>query len=76
MTGNRAGDMMYELICDRDKSQIVRRSVLKTGFETFDDVSAQALMALEFDLPEQPSSPTDSNDGLPNQTDPASDIPF
>jgi hypothetical protein len=76
MTGARAGDMMYELICDRDKSQIVRRSVLKTGFETFDDVSAQALMALEFDLPEQPSNPTDSNDGLPNQTDPASDIPF
>ena len=77
MTGARAGDTMYELIVNREKSQILERSPIKTGFEDFDKTGADALMALEFDIPELPNANPEA--GLTDHTQPESaedEIPF
>lgn len=80
MTGARAGDSMYELICNREKSKILQKSPIKTGFEDFDTNASDALMALEFNVPnEPPSNPSNPEDGLDDHTDPNSSedsIPF
>jgi hypothetical protein len=80
MTGARAGDTMYELIANREKSNIVSRNLIKTGFEDYNADNAEALMALEFDVPDQPASnPANAEAGLSDHTDPNSandDIPF
>ena len=77
MTGARLGDTMYELIANRERSSIIDRKPLTTGFENYDTTGADALMALEFDVPDQPAS--NPEDGLSDHVDPNSaedDIPF
>jgi hypothetical protein len=49
MTGASAGQVMYELIGVRDKCTILDRLPVKTGFESYNEQAAEALMALEFD---------------------------
>ena len=78
MTGARAGDSMYELICNREKSSILKRNAIKTGFESYDQIGSDALMALEFDLPDQKAL-SNTEDSLSDHTDPNStedQIPF
>lgn len=77
MTGARTGDSMYELIVNREKSQILKRSPIKTGFESYNQIESDALMALEFDLPIQAAS--NPEDGLDDHVNPDSaddQIPF
>jgi hypothetical protein len=79
MTGARAGDTMYELIANRELSSIVERRQISSGFENFDESNAEALMALEFDIPAEASNPTGAESGLSDHTDPNSagdNIPF
>lgn len=76
MTGARAGDVMYELIVNRERSSILHQTPIKTGFENFNQSDADALMALEFELPDLASAVANSED-LDNHTSPAEDdIPF
>jgi hypothetical protein len=74
MTGARAGDTMYELIANRELSSIVDRRQVSTGFEEYDESNAEALMALEFDIPEPAAAESNLSDHV--VTDPADDIPF
>lgn len=80
MTGARAGDTMYELIANREKSNILKRTLIKTGFEDYNATNAEALMALEFDIPDQPATnAAGAEDGLGDHTNPNSaddNIPF
>ena len=80
MTGARAGDVMYELIANRELSSITDRQPLQTGFENYNAAGAEALMALEFDIPDTPAAnPAGAEAGLSDHTDPNSaedNIPF
>ena len=75
MTGANSGDTMYELIGNRETSKIVNAVPIRTGFENYDDSAAQALYALEFDVPAEASSMPDANLEDHTKSDP-DDIPF
>lgn len=76
MTGARIGDTMYELIANRELSSILKAEPIKTGFEDFDEAGAEALMALEFDIPPTADSSGAQTD-LDTHANPVTDdIPF
>jgi hypothetical protein len=77
MTGANAGQTMYEIIANRELSKIVNAVQITTGFDQFDDKKADALMALEFDVPQEATG--NAEDGLDDHMNPnpADDnIPF
>jgi len=78
MTGARAGDTMYELIANRELSSIVERRQISNGFEDYDESGAEALMALEFDIPAEASNPAAAESGLSDHvaTGTKDNIPF
>jgi hypothetical protein len=78
MTGARAGDTMYEVIANREKSSILSRTPITTGFEDFDDGTADALMALEFEVPAEATGSAENGtaDHLPGGAPEDDDIPF
>jgi hypothetical protein len=75
MTGANAGDTMYELIANREKSEIITKTPIATGFEGYDEKNAEALMALEFEV--DPDATGQALDNLIDHTNPEKDdIPF
>jgi hypothetical protein len=78
MTGANAGQIMYELVANREKSAIVDARPIATGFESYDDSAAQALMALEFEVPEDKEATGNPEDNLGDHLPGAEndDIPF
>ena len=75
MTGANSGDTMYELIGNRETSKIVNAVPIRTGFENYDDSAADALYALEFDVPAEAKAMPDSNLAEHMNPEP-DDIPF
>lgn len=77
MTGANSGDTMYELVANREKSQIVKATPIRTGFENYNESAAQALYALEFDVPAEAKALPDANLADHMQSDSGDDnIPF
>ena len=77
MTGANAGQTMYEIIANRELSKIVDMVAITTGFDQFDDKKADALMALEFEIPSESEATGDAEDNLSDHMVPGDDnIPF